>query len=398
MTPYLIRSDAEPRPWRPTTLRSLGHNEAFLEKIVADNPEVLGLDPYETGVTKKVAAFRQTQLPTPTGRNVVPDVVLLSESGHIVIVEAKLADNADLRGRPVIAQVIEYAASVANLSDDQVLEWLDAEDGQSWPDFVKHRFPKAEAPDRLATALRRRMRDAELHLVIVCDGVPDGLRELVKAVAGQAALGAFRLHVVELRPYVAEGVDGVLLVPASVVETEIVARTAITVGYADGKQPAVSVVASSAEEVAEAIAEVRAGRTMRPEFAAVIERYDALVPEDLRTHGRSASYKQIQPPEWPAGIHYEFLDRSGGSENVGVELHVESRSLGRVSPGLGPLALKIDATHDPRWSRGRGRILRQVPVSDPDGAAGAMRKLIEETRADVTALLKGDSPVAGGAL
>lgn len=388
MRPYLISADTEPRPWRATTLRALGHNEAFLEKIVAARPEVLGLDPYETGVSKTVVSFCQAQLPTPTGRNVTPDVVLLSESGHIVIVEAKLADNPELKDRRVVAQVIEYAASVANLSDDEVLGWLGAEDGELWLDFVRRTFPNAEAPDRLATALRRRMRDAELHLVIVCDGAPDGLRDLVKAVAGQAALGAFKLHVVELTPYVADGVQGVLLIPASVAQTEIVARTSITVSYAEGKQPAVSVVASSAAEVAEAIEEVRAGRTMRAEFAAVIESYDALAPEELRTIGRSAAYKQVHPPEWPAGVHYEFLDRSGGSENVGVELHVESKALGRVSPGLGPLAQKIGATYDAKWSRGRGRILRQVPVTDAGGAAKAMIRLIEQTRAEVTKLLE----------
>jgi hypothetical protein len=392
MRPYLAATGVETRPWRPTTLRGLGYHESFLEQIVATNPDVLGLDPYETGITKSVVAFRQTQLPTPTGRVVIPDVVLLSESGHIVVVEAKLGDNPELKDRRVVAQVIEYAASVANLSDDELLTWLNANDDESWLEFVRRTFPSAEGPDRLASALRRRMREAELHLVIVCDGVPDGLRELVRAVAGQAALGAFKLHVVELTPYVAEGVTGVLLIPASLVQTEIVARTAITVGYADGRQPAVSVVASSAEEVAEAIEEVRSGKTMRPEFAAVIERYDALAPEELRTVGRSAAYKQIHPPEWPAGIHYEFVDRSGGSKNVGVELHVEGKALSRVSPGLGPLAHEIDATHDPRWGRGRGRILRQVPLADAVGAARAMLLLIEQTRQRTTALLKDDGP------
>lgn len=388
MTPYLVTQGAEPRPWRRVTLRSLGYNESFLETIVATSPDVLGLDPYETGIGKSLVPFRQTQLPTPTGRVAIPDVVLLTESGHIVIVEVKLGDNPELRGRPVVAQLVEYAASVANLSDEELLTWLRAEEGESWLDFVRRSFPHAEQPERLGTALRRRMREAELHLVIVCDGAPDGLRDLVRAVAGQAALGAFKLHVVELTPYVAEGVTGLLLVPATVARTEIVARTAITVAYADGGPPAVSVVASSAEEVAEAIEEVRAGRTMRPEFAAVIERYDTLAPEELRTTGRSRAYKQIQPPEWPAGLHYEFLDRSGGAENVGVELHVESRAGARVSAGLAPLAQKIGATHDPRWSRGRGRVLRQLPASEPEAVAQGMLRLIEETRARVSELLK----------
>jgi hypothetical protein len=391
MTPYLITPTAEARPWRPTTLWALGHKEIFLEEIIATNPAVLGLDPYETGITKSVVAFRQTRLETPTGRTVIPDVVLLSESGHIVIVEVKRAGNPELKDRRIVAQVVEYAASVANLSDDELLTWLRAENDESWVEFVRRIFPNAEAPDRLSTALRRRIREAELHLVIACDRAPDGLRDLVRAVAGQAALGAFKLHVVELRPYVAEGVTGVLLVPASVLQTEVVARTAITVSYADGKQPGVSVVASSAEEVAEAIKEVQAKRPMRPEFAAVVDRYDALAPDSLRTIGRSAAYKQIHPPEWPAGIHYEFLDRRG-PENVGVELHVEKKALTHISAELGPLAQEIGAIHDPQWSLGRGRIRREVPLADADGAARAMLKLIDQTRKRVTELLEEDQP------
>lgn len=389
MIPYLVtdnETDTETRPWRATTLRNLGKNESFLEEIVATTPDVLGLDPYETGIGKTVVAFRQTQLPTPTGRVVVPDVVLLSESGHIVIVEAKLGDNPDLKGRPVIAQVIEYAASVANLSDDELLMWLKADDDESWAKFVQRTFPNAENPDRLAAALRRRMKDAELHLVIVCDRAPDGLRDLVRAVAGQAALGAFKLHVVELTPYVADGVSGILLVPTAVAQTEIIARTAITVSYAEGKQPGVTVVASSADEVAEAVAEVRAGRTMRPEFAAVIAEYDALAPEDLRTSGQASHYRQVQPSGWPGSVHYEFLDRRSDA-SVGIELHVEGKRAAAVGGGLMLLAKEIGAKHDPQWSRG-GRLQLTRPLTDANGAARAMLQLIEETRARVTALLK----------
>ena len=50
MTPYLVTQGAEPRPWRRVTLRSLGYNESFLETIVATSPDVLGIDPYETGI------------------------------------------------------------------------------------------------------------------------------------------------------------------------------------------------------------------------------------------------------------------------------------------------------------------------------------------------------------
>ena len=359
------------------------------------------MNPYETGVGGHVVAFRQKQLSTPDDRTVIPDIVLLTDTGTSWWWRPSSGTNPELRGRAVVAQVVAYAASVANLDDAEALDWLGEEEDSSWSDLVRRIFPAASEPDLLAEALRRRMRDAEIHLVIVCDAVPEGLRELVRAVAGQAALGAFQLHVVELAPYIADGVDGVLLVPSEIARTEIVSRTAVTVNYVAGtQQPAVSVVASSVEEVEQAIKDARAGRSLRPEFAAVIAAYDSRAATQLRTVGRSAAYKQVKPADWPAGVHYELLDKSGGAENVGLELHVESKALAGLSASLGALAEELRSTwpqvsHDPTWSKGLGRIYLRVPIDRPDEAALTMSSFIELTQPKITELLAArTSPAA----
>jgi hypothetical protein len=128
MKPYLIGADGASRPWRSTTLRQIGKDENFLEEIVAVDPGLLGLNPYETGVGGQVVAFRQKPLSTPDDRMVIPDIVLLTDTGHVVVVEAKLGDNPELRGRAVVAQVVAYAASVANLNDADALDWLGEEE------------------------------------------------------------------------------------------------------------------------------------------------------------------------------------------------------------------------------------------------------------------------------
>lgn len=390
MRPYLVRGDACPTAWQPTTLRQLGRDERFLEQAVAADPQLLGLDPYETGVSGRTVAITQRVLPTPTGRDVRPDVVVLSESGHIVVIEVKLADNPELRDRRVVAQVVEYAASVANLSDEQALEWLGDDSDTTWVDAVRRWFPGAPSAERLGDVLRQRMLQAEIHLVIVSDGAPEGLREVVRAIAGQAALGEFRLHVVELRPYVAQGIDGVLLVPSALTRTEIVARTAITISYEAGAaQPSVAVVASSPAEVEQAIAEARAG-TIDATLLGVVAAYDSTAPPDLRTAGRAARYRQIRPPGWPAGLHYEIMSR--GRERVSVELHVESQALRRIGAALAGLVERIrvtipDVVHDPRWSGGLGRLFVIVDATDITQAAGRMLQLMEITRDEVGRLL-----------
>lgn len=394
MNPYLVNQKGVAVAWRRTTLRQVGHDEKYLEALVAADPALLGLDPYETGVHGKLVAFRQATLESPTGRTLKPDVVILSETGHIVLVEAKLGDNAELRDRRVVAQVVEYAASVASLDDDDLVAWLGDGDEASWTEVVKRVFPDAPDHERLAGSFRRRLRDAEIHLVIVCDVAPDGLRELVRAVAGQASLGQYQLHVVELVPHVADGIEGVMLIPRIMARTEIVARTSVTVTYSPATaQPSVSVVASSPEEVEQKIADARAESTMRPSLAAVIDAFDAAAPPELRTAGRSAGYRQIRPAGWPRGLHYEFLDGGNAQQpTVGIELHAETPKLTKLGPVLTSLAEEIrgtfpDAKFAARWQRGPGRVFVRVSANDALRAARVMFDFIEATKVKVDTAL-----------
>lgn len=372
--------------WKRTTFRQLGYSESTLEELIANHPDVLGLDPYETGVGAKMVSFRQQTLSTPTGRTVTPDIVFLSETGHIVVVEVKLEDNRELAGRSVIAQLVEYAASIANLSDEELLEWFRVTPGLSWNGFVKTQFGTHVPSQPLATALRKRMREAELHLVIACDGVPDGLQDFVRAVAGQAALGDFKIHVVELVPYTIAGSGGILILPHTNVKTEIVSRTAITINYASSQQPSVSVVASSASEVEKAIADVRTARVPSAHFVATIEAFEALTKE-WHTKGKAQHYRQICPSGWPAAIHYEFLDNSRGKGIIGVELHVEQDGYEPITQILPDLAKKVGATFDETWSRKRGRIILTVDPNEPQHLAQSMLNFIKQTKEEIDKLL-----------
>jgi hypothetical protein len=67
-------------------------------------------------------------------------------------------------------------------------------------------FPGAAHHGELADVLLERIRKAETHLVIdrrdiACDGAPEGLRESVRGISRQAALGTFDLRLPELTPH-----------------------------------------------------------------------------------------------------------------------------------------------------------------------------------------------------
>jgi hypothetical protein len=217
-------------------------------------------------------------------------------------------------------------------------------------------------------------------------------------VAGQAALGDFQLRVVELVPHTCDGIDGILLLPSTRSQTEIIARTAVTIAYrAAEEKPSVSVVASSVEEVEHAIAAAKSRKSIRTEFVAAVDAYDAIASEDQRSVGRDRTFRVVPTKGWPRGLHYEFLDRSGGDDRVGVELHLENRSLKALGQDLKELASKLseqfpDARFDPLWARSLGRLHVRMPQDAPDAIATTMVKFIAATKPAIDAALARLAP------
>lgn len=394
--PWRMRLDAATHAcvqWRPTTLRACGRNERFLEDIIAANPAMLGLEDRRAQVRGPYVAFHQRPLDTPQSRSVKPDLMFLTESGHVIVVEVKLCDNGELGDRRAVAQLLDYASSLAGYEEDDLAELFDARAGESFAGLVRRLLPQAVNHVELAGVLRERIQNAEIHLVIACDGAPEGLREFVRGVARQSALGAFELRVVEIVPHVADAApQELLLVPCSPLRTEIVARTAVNITYEEGQpKPGVSVSVTSPDEVEEAIRQARSGSEMRPHLAAVVQSYDAMAEPGLQTRGRAGHYRQIKPAGWPGSIHYEFLAYASG--DVCVDLHLESEIVRPLGGTLESLAGSVaDAlpgvAWDPNWNGKRGRITRRFTAeSQPATVARAMKDLIAGTRAQVDAAL-----------
>ncbi len=386
--------------WQTRTLRQIGKDEHFLEVLIGGNPQLLGLEDRRTHVSGRYVAFHQLRLETPQGQTVRPDIIFLTESGHVVVVEVKLSDNDELRDRRVVTQVIDYAASLSAYTEAETVELFGGEAEGTFADIVRARFPGSDRPEELAVMLLERMRSAELHLVIATDGAPAGLREFVSGVSSQSAL-AFELRVVELSPYVAEGTPGVLLLPSVPVRSEVVTRTAVNITYIAGQpKPGVEVVVvSSQEAVAEAIrrARSRVVKELVPELAAVVLAYDALAEPGLATKGRASDYRQIQPSEWPGSLHYELLFYGDG---VGVELHLESEAVKPIRAALEPAAERLSAKYpgiiwDPKWSRNRGRLLVRMTGAAPTVIAETMKSFISDTRGIVDDAIRSGATATG---
>ena len=149
---------------------------------------------------------------------------------------------------------------------------LDPGDEQVWHEMVRRWFPEDDNSDELADVLLARLKRGEINLIIACDKVPPGTDTMIASIASQRALG-FELGLVETVPFVREGeLDGDIMFASSTwLETSIVARTAVTVTYRQGDaQPSTTVLATSMEEVQDAVQEETRGRVWTVEEVAQV--------------------------------------------------------------------------------------------------------------------------------
>lgn len=399
--PLLQTGSPEPWTWLPTTIRALSKNEEYLESLIGKAPELLGLEDYRTHVKGPYAAFHQLGVETPSGQMVAPDILFLTASGHVVVVEVKLADNEELRGRKAVAQVVEYAASIATYSEQELVELFDRDlpDGSRFSDVVRKHLSTCAAPVELAAELVRKIQAAEIHLVVACDQAPEGLRELVASVTAQQSLGNYELRVCELLPYVGpEGAaGGIFLVPGGVMRTEVVGRTEVRVTTDADGQRMLSARTTSLDDVEDAIA-VASGKVLRetqPQIAGAICAYAQMCEPGTALTGRAPTYRYVVVEGWPAVLHYEFLHRKTRNE-FGAELHFESneetvQAAARAvrDAGLQATPELPGLTWDQGWGNGKGR-LRVLFTSDTDPAvvSRAMVALIRKTRAIVDKALR----------
>ena len=233
--------------WRYRPLDELGLKEADLESAIVAQPKALVIDPLEL-LAGEMAVYSQPVLPF-RGSVRKPDVVIVTDHGDVVVVEAKRLVNAELRdGRMAIAQGVEYASLLSAAKEADLVSALTQGKHSSWELVCRHELRQRDPSSRLANVLRKRISDGDVHLVIACEEAPPDLADLVRAANNSARL-AFALHVVEVRPMVPEGASEaaghpIAWVPWPRLDTEIVHRTAVTVraeGFGGDQAPSISV-------------------------------------------------------------------------------------------------------------------------------------------------------------
>jgi hypothetical protein len=158
--------------WRPLAVAAYPA-EAALHDLVQDAPQMLPL----AGSPRLTVLGREVGLGAGYA-----DLIAVESSGRLVIIEVKLAVNAESR-RAVVAQVLSYAGYLQGLNPDQLESQV----------LARHLVPRGsvlaavEADDQqyaldpaaFRDGLAKTLAEGSFRLVIVLDSAPDELIQVV---------------------------------------------------------------------------------------------------------------------------------------------------------------------------------------------------------------------------
>jgi hypothetical protein len=254
-----ILAEAEPKT----------HDEAWLQRRIHEHPELLPIWDIEPAFWPAVPVCME--LPLSSG---FVDNLLVNPDGNLVLVECKLWRNPEAR-RKVIAQIIEYARSLASLDYEQLeaqVRQAQEVTGTSLYQIAHAEISEAEFID----AVSRNLRLGRFLLLIAGDGIQESVESLTEYLQQHAGIH-FTLALVQLTIH--DDADGsALIVPSIPLRTVNIVRGIVEI--IEGR-PKVSEAPRSTspetlteEQFFEGLDRIRAGTSAR--LRALLQRGEAV--------------------------------------------------------------------------------------------------------------------------
>lgn len=206
-------------------------DENWLQSLIFKNPELLPVKEFDEDFAPLIPIGRE--IDTGAGRI---DVLYISPSGNLTIVETKLFKNPE-QHRVVVAQVIDYAKEIARWNYDVLDKALiDAQKRKNEPETKSLECMVNPGPDLDSVKFQEKvninLKNGEFLLLIVGDEVRENVALLTNAIQGAPWLN-FKIGVIELHFHqIEENKDWPLLVfPHIVGRTVEVKRSTIKIQY-----------------------------------------------------------------------------------------------------------------------------------------------------------------------
>jgi hypothetical protein len=291
-----------------------GRREAFVQSLVFDHPDVVPMLDIEPAFTPLVSVC--TELATPAG---YVDNVWVTPSGGLVLGECKLVRNPQAR-REVVAQALDYARAIAAwgyedlerevrraLKDPAASIWKLVEEAT---DLDEHQF---------VDAVERRLRTGRLMILIIGDGIQEGVEALTEHLQLHAGIHA-GMALVDLSIW-DDPAGGWLVVPRVPMRTVLIERGIVVADGSLGVRIAPPAATSSRASAAMAPTP-RPVTASEPEFFAQLEERRPGLSAQLRGFldsiadlGITGEYRVSCVLRWSAGPDVDgsagFIEKTG---------------------------------------------------------------------------------------
>ena len=197
----LIRSSAK-KSWQIVNSAKFKLEEE-LHNLLYDSPDVLPLADLNPEANPIEFFIREAGLPG-SGHT---DLIGFDKYGKIVIVECKLAKNAEIK-RKVIGQILEYAAFLWGLSYDDIDAISMRSEGKSLSELAKASMGKDFKPDEFRMGVENSLTHGDFELIIAVDKINHELERIIEYLDKSEKPG-IQIRALEVRLF-ANGVTQIL--------------------------------------------------------------------------------------------------------------------------------------------------------------------------------------------
>lgn len=238
--PFVINPDGQATALERlafTLDQSAGFSEEWLQRCLFECPESLPVREIDPHIGDLIPVCMEIE----TGAGPA-DILYVTPSGQIILVETKLWRNPEAR-REVVGQILDYAKQLTTWSFD-VLDQRAALAAKASGGYLLRclalRHPQVDQA-AFVDGVSRSLSTGDFLLLIVGDGIRDGAESLVNFLERYGHL-KFRIGLVEVAAYSLPG-GGRLLQPRVLAKTQILQRTMLM-----GPHGAVSLQQAAAAE------------------------------------------------------------------------------------------------------------------------------------------------------
>jgi hypothetical protein len=239
-TPLLFHPEGEGVRLERTSLGAGTHNEAWLQALAFDHPEVLPVGDIEPGLGELVPVARE--VPLASG---YVDLLYITPSGNLVLAEAKLWSNPQAR-REVVAQALDYVASLMTLDYAGFEAACCKGQGMSAPSLYALVADRADALEEPAfiDAVARNLQRGRLLVLAVGDGIRSETETLVNLLQSHAG-AHFTFALVELATWGNPHTQELVVLPSTLARTVMITRGIVTIDEGTAVVKAVPVTAET---------------------------------------------------------------------------------------------------------------------------------------------------------